>query len=153
MSPTASRLSPWQLRKVLGHIDGRLADDITVAELAGLLGLSGGYFSRAFRASLGMPPHAFILHRRLARAMAMMRASSRGLSAIAQDCGFCDQPHLTKCFRRAIGTSPAAWRRAQDVGWRDAPTFEGPAFDMSAAPARAVRSGDVQTGGGYGASV
>ena len=101
MTPTARRLSPWQFRKVLGHLDARLAEERTVA---GLLGLSGGHLSRGFRASLGMPPQAFGLHRRPAPAMAMMRASSRGLSAIAQDCGFRDQPHPTKCFRRAIGT-------------------------------------------------
>lgn len=86
--PTASPLSPWQIRKVLRHIDANPANGVTVAELAGLLGLSGGYFSRALHASLGAPPHAFILQRRLARAMAMMRASARGLSEIAQDCGF-----------------------------------------------------------------
>lgn len=110
---SVSCLSPWQVRKVLNHIDANIAEDMPVASLARLFGLSGGYFSRAFHASLGTPPHAFILDRRLTQAMTLIRASGRSLSSIAQDCGFCDQAHLTKCFRRVLGTTPAAWRRGQ----------------------------------------
>ncbi|MCQ4158605.1 AraC family transcriptional regulator [Roseomonas sp. GC11] len=106
-------LAPWQAVKVLRHIEAHLAEALSVAELAALVGLSTGYFSRAFRASHALSPHAFILQRRLARAQTLMLASSRGLSEIALECGFCDQPHLTKRFRGALGMSPAAWRRGQ----------------------------------------
>ena len=115
MPHLSSRLAPWQTAKLLRHIDARLAEEISVAELAALLGLSAGYLSRAFRASLGAPPHAFILARRLERAQALMLASPRGLSEIALDCGFCDQPHLNRRFRAALGVSPASWRRGQDL--------------------------------------
>ncbi|MDQ1078114.1 helix-turn-helix domain-containing protein [Pseudoroseomonas cervicalis] len=116
--PTSSPggLAPWQVARITRHIDGHLAEPLSVAGLAALLGLSAGYFSRAFRASTAMPPHAYILARRLARARAMMLATPRGLSQIALDCGFCDQPHLTRRFRRAHGMSPAAWRRSQEEG-------------------------------------
>ncbi|MFC4167189.1 helix-turn-helix domain-containing protein [Teichococcus aestuarii] len=109
----SSRLAPWQIGRILRHVDAHLAEEIPISSLAGLVGLSAGYFSRAFRASLGTSPHAFILERRLARARAMMLGTALGLSEIAQECGFCDQPHLTKRFRRAMGVSPAAWRRGQ----------------------------------------
>ncbi|WP_051014645.1 AraC family transcriptional regulator [Teichococcus cervicalis] len=106
-----ARLAPWQVGKVLRHIEAHLSEPLSVADLAALLGLSTGYFSRAFRASQSLSPHAFILQRRLARAQAMMLSSSCGLSEIALECGFCDQPHLTRRFRLALGVSPAAWRR------------------------------------------
>ena len=106
-----ARLAHWQVEKVRRHIETHLAEELTVPALAALLGLSAGYFSRAFRASLSASPHAYVLQRRLARAQAMMLHSSLGLSEIALECGFCDQPHLTKRFQRALGTSPAAWRR------------------------------------------
>ncbi|MFC7610800.1 helix-turn-helix transcriptional regulator [Teichococcus aestuarii] len=102
----ADRQDPAPCRRASGRGDPHL-------QPAGLVGLSAGYFSRAFRASLGTSPHAFILERRLARARAMMLGTALGLSEIAQECGFCDQPHLTKRFRRAMGVSPAAWRRGQ----------------------------------------
>jgi transcriptional regulator GlxA family with amidase domain len=117
----ASGLPSWQIRKVLQHIDAHLHEDISVADLSALLDLSEGYFSRAFRASLGHPPHAYIVGCRLSRAKEMIRTSVRSLAEIAQACGFCDQPHLTKCFRRSLGTSPAAWRRAQGTGWKAPP--------------------------------
>lgn len=125
----ASRLPSWRVRKVLEHIDAHLHEDISVADLSALLDLSEGYFSRAFRTTLGHPPHTYIINRRLSRAKEMIRTSARSLAEIAQACGFCDQPHLTKCFRRSLGTSPATWRRMQDIGWHAAP-----------APVRRVRT-------------
>jgi transcriptional regulator GlxA family with amidase domain len=112
----ATRLPSWRIRKVLEHIDAHLHEDISVADLSALLDLSEGYFSRAFRTTLGHPPHTYIVDRRLSRAKEMIRTSARSLAEIAQACGFCDQPHLTKCFRRSLGMSPAAWRRAQRAG-------------------------------------
>lgn len=130
--PVSSRLSPWQIRKILSHIDANLTEGMTVGSLAGIMGLSEAYFSRAFRASLGAPPHAFILDRRLARAMAMMRTSVRSLSDIAQDCGFCDQPHMTKHFSRAVGASPAAWRREYGVARSPTPVAPNSARPLPA---------------------
>ncbi|WBV41565.1 helix-turn-helix domain-containing protein [Pseudoroseomonas cervicalis] len=113
LKDSPATLAPWQAVKVLRHIEAHLAEALSVAQLAALVGLSAGYFSRAFRASQSLSPHAFILQRRLARAQLLMLASSRGLSDIALECGFCDQPHLTRRFRHALGMSPAAWRRGQ----------------------------------------
>ncbi|MFC7735790.1 helix-turn-helix domain-containing protein [Roseomonas sp. GCM10028921] len=106
--PTASRLSPWQFRKVLRQMDANLADGMQDGRDGRAAGTERRILLARLPAGLGAPPHTFILQRRLARAMATMRASARGLSEIAQDCGNCDQPHLTKCFRRVLGTSPAA---------------------------------------------
>ncbi len=53
---------------------------------------------------------------RLKRAQEMMLASSEPLSQIALACGFSDQAHLCKAFRRDVGESPNAWRRRPDVG-------------------------------------
>ncbi|MBE9607002.1 helix-turn-helix transcriptional regulator [Acetobacteraceae bacterium H6797] len=110
---TCQPLPAWRLAKVLNYIEDNLAGDMGVPLLAQQTGLSTGYFARAFRKSLGVPPHAYVFAQRVARAREMMLSSSESLTVIALECGFCDQAHLTKHFRRALGITPAAWLREQ----------------------------------------
>jgi AraC-like DNA-binding protein len=92
-----------------------LAGDLTGAtslhEIARACGLSVGHFSRAFRRSMGLPPHAWLLQRRVEAAKAMLRRREESLSLIALACGFADQSHLTRVFTRHVGLSPGAWRK------------------------------------------
>ncbi len=68
-------------------------------------------FARAFRQTTGMPPHRWLLARRVDRAKELLAASPMRLADIALACGFADQSHFTKVFTRMAGTSPGAWRR------------------------------------------
>jgi AraC family transcriptional regulator len=60
---------------------------------------------------IGEPPYAHVMRRRVEYAQEIMRRTHRPLSQIALDCGFADQAHLTRLFRRIAGVSPAVWRR------------------------------------------
>jgi AraC family transcriptional regulator len=117
--PSAERRGPtpallaWQMRRVESYIEERLGQPILVANLSELVNLSDAHFSRAFRLSYGEPPHAYIVRRRLEFAARLMLSSHNGLSEIALQCGFSDQSHLSKQFRRLTGEAPAAWRRLQ----------------------------------------
>ena len=104
-------LPGWQRRRLVCFIEDNLSRTIRIEELAALVGLSRSYFFQAFQASLGQAPHAYLVGRRVARAQALMATTDRPLSEIALACGLTDQPHLTRLFRRVVGTSPAAWRR------------------------------------------
>jgi AraC family transcriptional regulator len=106
-----SGLARWQARRVLTHIDLNLASKLTVAALADLVALSNSHFSRAFRHALGFPPMAYVAARRVERAKQMMTSTVQPLCMIALACGFTDQPHFNRCFRRWAGVSPGAWRR------------------------------------------
>ncbi len=112
-SPARGGLARWQIDKIKRHIETNLDDTIQVADLAVIARLSAGYFSNAFKVSFGQSPHAYIVGRRLARAKELMTSSELSLCAIAFDCGFSDQAHLCRQFRRATGASPNAWRRSQ----------------------------------------
>lgn len=107
----APALLAWQMRRVESYIEEHLDQQILVANLSELVHLSEAHFSRAFRLSYGKPPHAYIVRRRIESAAQLMLASSEPLSEIALKCGFHDQAHLTKQFRRLTGEPPAAWRR------------------------------------------
>jgi AraC family transcriptional regulator len=106
-----SGLAPWQLRIAKAYIDEHFRQDVGLAELASLTKLSQSRFARGFRVSTGIPPYTWALRRRVEAAEQLLVSSNMPLSRIAVQVGFADQSHLTKVFRRTLGTTPAAWRR------------------------------------------
>ena len=72
----------------------------------------GGHFSHAFRRTLGVAPHKWLIEQRIAQSKEKLRDGGSSLSAVAAECGFSDQSHLTRVFRQTVGVSPGAWRRA-----------------------------------------
>jgi AraC family transcriptional regulator len=111
--PLRSGLALWQMRKTALHIESHLASKITIEGLATLVGLSRFHFSRAFRDSFGDSPHRHVCKQRVARSQSLMLTTDSALAEIAFDCGLADQSHFVKLFRRFVGTTPGAWRRAR----------------------------------------
>ena len=89
------------------------------------LDLSVSHFHRAFKSSVGMTPHKYIERRRIELAHKMMRASDEALVRIALVCGWSDQPHFCRTFRRIVGLSPGEWRRANAIDPRRARRADG----------------------------
>jgi AraC-like DNA-binding protein len=106
-------LAAWQKRRVTAYIDAHLDGRIRIKDLAGLLKLSAGHFSRAFRSTFGTTAHEYLSRRRIEVAQSLMLTSREPLSAIALRCGLCDQSHFTRVFRRIVGETPHAWRRTR----------------------------------------
>ena len=104
-------LARWQARRAVTYIDGHLESRLDVPLLANLVSFSKSHFSRAFKQSLGLPPMAYVKMRRLERAKVLMISTNQQLTEIALICGFADQSHLNRSFRRVIGVSPGRWRR------------------------------------------
>ncbi|HUL04934.1 MAG TPA: AraC family transcriptional regulator [Candidatus Acidoferrum sp.] len=105
-------LAPWQIARVKAHVEAHLDATLRMRDLAAIARLSTGHFCRSFTRSLGTAPFAYVAARRLARAQELMLTTDEALSQIALACGLCDQSHLTRLFRRHLGTSPNAWRRS-----------------------------------------
>ena len=108
---TPHRLDDVRLRRVLAYIEEHLAEDITVADLANVACLSIFHFTRAFAATMGVPPHRYVSRRRLESAKAMIVTGRTSLSEIAHDCRFSSQSSFTRAFRRAMSMTPAEYRR------------------------------------------
>lgn len=108
-------LARWQLRKVTALIESDLRQDRSVAELAALVNLSKGHFSRAFRASTGLSPRQWIIQKRIKLAIGKLAHTNDSLAEISAGCGFAEQSHFTRTFTQATGTSPGAWRRANKI--------------------------------------
>ena len=116
---TLGRLAPWQVNRVVAHVEANLACAIQAKDLAALVNLSTSHFFRGFKASTGMTPFEYVAQRRVELARKLMRTTSDPLSQIAVQCGLCDQSHLCRLFRRLVGQSPHAWRRANAGGPRE----------------------------------
>jgi AraC family transcriptional regulator len=106
-------LAPWQERRCKELMNARIGEQISLRELAQECRLSISHFAAAFRQSTGESPHRWLMKRRVETAKEMLLSSELALSAIALDCGFADQSHLTRVFTVMAGTPPGLWRRAQ----------------------------------------
>ena len=106
-------LAPWQARVLKTHIETHLDVSLRTKELAKLVQLSSFHFCRVFRVSFGNSPHGYVTRRRIERAQGLILTTKLPLGQIAVDCGFADQAHFTKLFRRLTGESPGEWRRVR----------------------------------------
>ena len=100
-----------RMRLLDEFIDAGLDGPLSVPAMAGLLGLSEGYFMRAFKNAIGKSPHSYLIDRRLAKARALMRDSTATLTEIAYACGFNSQAHMATTFKQRLGVSPAQLRQ------------------------------------------
>jgi AraC-like DNA-binding protein len=134
-------LAPWQLKRTEAWMCKNLSGQVPLGPLAEQCGLSVRHFARAFRHSTGVPPHRWLLNRRLERAKELLPDSKLSLSAIALACGFGDQSHFTRMFSAAVRMSPGLWRRLQSVSKAEAERLPPlkPTLDANR-PRRTLRS-------------
>jgi len=103
-------LPPTRLRRVLEYIDNHLGSTIRLGTLAAIVHLSPNHFAVGFKASIGCPPHRYILHRRIAKAKELLAGKGMSLAEIAYVIGFPSQAHFTTMFRKLTGITPGAYR-------------------------------------------
>lgn len=98
-----------RLLRVKAYIRVHFQRALSVAELAGVAGLSRAHLTRAFTKAFHTPPHVYVNALRIAHAKNLLRGGMP-LAQVASVCGFADQSHFARRFKGAIGVSPAAWR-------------------------------------------
>jgi AraC family transcriptional regulator len=106
------RLAPWQERRAKEILRAKLQGGVPLKEVARECGLSASHFSHAFRRTLGVAPHNWLIEQRILLSKEKLRDDRLSLAGVAAECGFCDQSHFTQHFTRIVGVSPGAWRRA-----------------------------------------
>jgi AraC-like DNA-binding protein len=107
IGPRRSQARP-DIRRARERLDADPAANVTLAELANECSLSRFQLLRAFARAFGLPPHAYLKQRRLALARRLLRARVLPAEA-AMAAGFSDQSHLTRCFARQFGVTPARY--------------------------------------------
>jgi transcriptional regulator GlxA family with amidase domain len=109
-------LAPARANRICEYIDSHLQENIALEVLAEIAQLSVHHFARAFRQTLGIPPHNYIVQRRVEHAQQLLRNTDLPLSEIAMVAGFTDQSHLARHFRTITGVSPSLARHRLRTG-------------------------------------
>ncbi len=104
-------LAAWQQRVVTAYIEEHLAEPIALATLAQLAGLSPYYFCRAFKQSLGMPPHRYHNSRRIEHAKLLLARAAPSVTDVGLTVGYSETSSFTAAFHRTTGITPTAYRR------------------------------------------
>ena len=105
-------LPAHRIKVVVDYIEESLAKPITLRELAVLARVSVRHFERGFRQSLGVPPHTYVLEKRLSTARELLLSQpTLTIERIARQVGFSSPSHLASAFRRHTGCSPTTFRR------------------------------------------
>jgi AraC family transcriptional regulator len=103
-------LAPRHLARILAYIDANIGCDIVLADLAQLAGVSKYYLIRSFRAATRRTPYAYLVERRLARAIDALRHGTLSVEQIARESGFKSAPGFSNVFKKHYGMSPSKFR-------------------------------------------
>jgi AraC family transcriptional regulator len=96
-----------RLRAVVEYIEEHLDGGPTLAQLAAVVGLNPYHFARQFKAATGLPPHQYVILRRVERARQLLHAGTGlSLAEVAAHAGFSDQSHFSHHFKRLVGVTP-----------------------------------------------
>ncbi len=99
-------LSQTTLKRVTEYVHAHLHQDLTLIEIAAIAQISPYHFLRLFKQKMGITPHQYILQQRIKQAKHLLQHSGLSIAEIAVNVGFCDQSHLTRCFKRIAGVTP-----------------------------------------------
>ena len=111
-APVAYRggLPGYRLKRVLDYIEDNLRDDLSLSQLASVVGMSPHYFAELFRKSTGQTPHQYVLLQRIERAKQRLRDPGRSVIEVGLDAGFQNPSHFARAFRKLVGTSPSRFQ-------------------------------------------
>jgi len=105
-------LADWQVRKITAFMRGNLHRQVGLDELAALVHLSRFHFCTAFRHKTGHPPHRWLTQQRIARARELLANPATSITEVALAVGYETPAAFAASFRKAMGVTPSAFRRA-----------------------------------------
>lgn len=104
-----------RLRRAIDYIEVHFDTDLSLTDLCRASGMSASQLTTLFRAQLNTSPYAYVIERRLAKAVQLLQRTEVPIAVVALDCGFADQSHMTRLFRARLGRTPASYRKGAAV--------------------------------------
>jgi AraC-like DNA-binding protein len=102
------------VQQIKDYLQRHYAEDPSLTQLSALCGLSPFHLTRVFRAAVGVPPHAYLTHLRIAHAKTQL-CDDRSIAELAIELGFTDQSHFTHIFKAWVGVTPGQYRMQMQV--------------------------------------
>ncbi|RTR07071.1 AraC family transcriptional regulator [Halomonas nitroreducens] len=99
---------PLGLRRAADYIDAHCTEAIGLDDICNAAGLSRSYLVRRFKAHYGLTPHAFLTNRRIRLGRRKLR-DGQPIAEVAADCGFADQAHFQRTFKRLQAATPGQY--------------------------------------------
>jgi AraC-like DNA-binding protein len=109
--PVPNFRNPQAVGRAIEYLSEHCDRNVALSELAAAAELDGFLLTREFTRSMGIPPHAYHLQRRI-RAAQRRLAVGESVTDVAQQLGFSDQAHMTRLFKRLVGVTPGRYRSA-----------------------------------------
>lgn len=113
--PGRTETAPW-LRRAVEFVHAHFRENLRIDEIAAAAGVEPGHLTVAFRTVHRVPIGRYVRRLRVDWAADRLAATDTSIARIALEAGYADQPHLTRAFKRATGTTPAAYRRSRGSG-------------------------------------
>jgi AraC family transcriptional regulator len=104
-----------RLRAVVEYVEEHLDAGLTLGQIAAVSHLSPYHFARQFKAATGLPPHQYVIARRVERAKQLLREDDLSLAEVAADAGFSDQSQFSHHFKRLVGVTPGQFRKSARI--------------------------------------
>jgi len=98
------------VKTILEYLDANFTENIALSELSSIANVSQFHLLRLFQAAVGLPPHAYLIQKRIDYARALL-SRRLPLSEVALEAGFADQSHFTRRFKKIVGVTPGRYRR------------------------------------------
>jgi AraC family transcriptional regulator len=106
-----------RLRAVVDYIEEHLEASPSLGQMAAVARLSAYHFARQFKRATGLPPHRYVIARRVERARQLLQAGTDlSLAEVAACAGFSDQSHFSHHFKRLVGVTPGQFRKPARIG-------------------------------------
>jgi len=97
------------------YIQNHYAEEILLQDLRKISGWSAYHLIRIFRREVGRSPHKYLVNVRIEQTKLLL-IQGRPIIEIAQETGFADQSHFTRCFKTVVGITPGAFRKDWERG-------------------------------------
>lgn len=114
-APAARAFGAPMAARLLDYVQAHLARNLSLIELANVVGLSPNYFLQVFRNTFQTTPHRYILEKRIDEAKRQLRSGDHAISEVGLALGFADQSHFSSTFRRVTGQTPGQFRHGSDA--------------------------------------
>ena len=95
-----------------GYLRSHLDEEVPLAELAGLAGMSEFHFSRVFKRAAGLSPARYFIRLRMERARELLGDPTRNILEVGLEVGYSSASHFANLFRRETGLTPTEYRRS-----------------------------------------